>query len=69
MRERGTGMDWERGNRLGDVKGNLQAAQYRKGDSTDAPGRGGTACSSDEAPVMGVERRGCIIQLCFFGQP
>ena len=26
--------------------------------------RGGTARSSDEAPVMGVEPRGCVIQFC-----
>ncbi len=26
--------------------------------------RGGTARSSDEAPVMGVEPRGCVIQSC-----
>lgn len=34
----------------------------RKDESTDAECRGGTACSSNEASVMGVERRGCIIQ-------
>jgi RNA-directed DNA polymerase len=31
-------------------------------ESTDAAYRGGTACSSEEASVMGVERRGCVIQ-------
>src|SRR5262250_1393422 len=31
--------------------------------STDARHRGGTPCSSDEAPVMGVERRGCLVPL------
>ena len=30
--------------------------------STDAKHRGGWACSSDEVPVMGMERRGPIIQ-------
>jgi len=31
-----------------------------EGESTDAEHRGGAARSSDEAAVMGVERRGCI---------
>jgi RNA-directed DNA polymerase len=34
-----------------------------KRQSTDARHRGGTPRSSVEAPVMGVERRGCIVQL------
>src|SRR5947208_16071993 len=34
-----------------------------KRQSTDAGHRGGTPRSSAEAPVMGVERRGCIVQL------
>lgn len=29
--------------------------------TTNASGRGGAARSSEEAPVMGVERRGCVI--------
>jgi hypothetical protein len=33
-----------------------------KDESTNAEYRGGTARSSEEAPVMGVERRGCVIQ-------
>jgi len=33
-----------------------------KDESTDAKYRGGIACSSDEVPVMGRERRGCVIQ-------
>jgi RNA-directed DNA polymerase len=33
-----------------------------EGESTDAGHRGGTARSSDETPVMGVERRGCVVQ-------
>jgi len=36
--------------------------QIHKDESTDAKYRGGTACSSDEFPVMGRERRGCVIQ-------
>jgi hypothetical protein len=34
-----------------------------KGESTKAGHRGGATCISDEASVMGVERRGCIDQL------
>lgn len=34
----------------------------RKDESTDAECRGGTACSSNEASVMEVERRGCVIR-------
>lgn len=37
--------------------------------STDAEHRGGATCSSDERPVMGVERRGCIVQLRLIKQP
>jgi RNA-directed DNA polymerase len=33
-----------------------------EGESTEAGHRGGTARSSDESPVMGVERRGCVVQ-------
>ena len=36
--------------------------QTRKDLSTDARHRGGLVCSSDEAPVMGVERRDQIVQ-------
>jgi hypothetical protein len=38
-------------------------------ESTDARHRGGTARSSEEAPVMGVERRGCVVQGVFIDQP
>lgn len=36
--------------------------QIHKGESTNAKYRGGITRSSDEGPVMGVERRGCIIR-------
>ncbi len=36
--------------------------QNPKDESTDAENRGGAACSSKEVPVMGRERRGCVIQ-------
>jgi hypothetical protein len=35
--------------------------QIPEGESTDVENRGGATCSSDEVPVMGMERRGCII--------
>jgi len=34
-----------------------------KNESTDAKHRDGATCSSDEASVMEVERRGCIDRL------
>jgi len=34
-----------------------------KCESTEARGRGGATCSSEEDPVMGLERRGSIVQL------
>src|SRR5208337_5458110 len=40
-----------------------------KGESTDAGHRGGTARSREEAPVMGVGRRGCVVQEVFIDQP
>ena len=41
----------------------------RKYESTDAEHRGGVTCSSDEEPVMGLERRGYTIQLSDIRQP
>jgi hypothetical protein len=41
----------------------------RKRESTDARHRGGAVRSSDEGLVMRLERRGCIIQPGFWGQP
>ena len=35
----------------------------REGESTEAGHRGGVARISDEVPVMGMERRGYIVQL------
>ncbi len=34
----------------------------REDESTDAQERGRITRSSDEVPVMGMERRGCIVQ-------
>ena len=41
----------------------------REGQSTDAGHRGGPARSSDEGPVMGLERRGRAVQGQHRGQP
>ncbi len=42
--------------------------QTHKGVSTDAAYRGGTACTSVEVPVMGMEQRGCVILFLTFDQ-
>jgi hypothetical protein len=38
-------------------------------ESTEARHRDGAACSSEEGPVMGLERRGCIVWLYLGDQP
>ena len=56
------GFNMERGNLSRDEKGNLQVANKVTRENTEARPRGGAARSSDEAPVMGVERRSCVIR-------
>src|SRR6202011_3072762 len=51
----------ERENLDGDGKGKGASGSNREAESTDAPERGGLPCSSDEAGVMLVERRGQVI--------
>ena len=51
----------ERENLAGDGKGKGASGSNREAESTDAPERGGLPCSSDEAGVMLVERRGQVI--------
>jgi len=51
----------ERENLAGDVKGKGASGSNREAESTDAPERGGLPCSSAEAGVMLVERRGQVI--------
>ena len=46
-----------------DAKGDIQAGGPCEDQSTDAGHRGGATRSSDEGPVMGLERRGCVVQL------
>ena len=45
-----------------DVKGQATSGSNREGESTEAERRGGAARSSVEGPVMGPERRGCVVQ-------
>jgi hypothetical protein len=51
----------KRENLAGDGKGKGASGDHRKAESTDAPERGGPPRSSDEGPVMGLERRGRVI--------
>jgi hypothetical protein len=57
-REAQSGSCMERENLAGDAKGKGASGSNREAESTDAPARGGLPCSSDEAGVMLVERRG-----------
>ena len=45
-----------------DVKGQASSGSNREGESTEAGHRGGAARSSVEGPVMGLERRGCVVR-------
>ena len=57
-REAQSGSCMERENLAGDVKEKGASGSNREAKSTDAPERGGLPCSSAEAGVMLVERRG-----------
>src|ERR1700756_1647806 len=46
------------------VKGQAASGSNREGESTEAGRRGGAARSSVEGPVMGLERRGCVVRPC-----
>ena len=46
-----------------DAKGEIQVGGPYEDESTDAGHRDGAARSSGEGPVMGLERRGCVVQL------
>jgi len=52
----------ERGNLHSDGKGKRRVVLNATSANTDAGCRGGAACSSGEASVMDVERRGCVVQ-------
>src|SRR5215471_2846612 len=60
-REARLGSGMERENLTGDGKGKGASGSNREAESTDAPERGGPPRSSDEGPVMGLERRGWVI--------
>src|ERR1700720_1564386 len=60
-REAQSGSCRERENLAGDGKGKSTSGSNREAESTDAPERGGLPCSSVEASVMLVERRGQVI--------
>ena len=60
-REAQLGSCTERENLAGDGKGKGTSGSNREAESTDAPERGGLPCSSVEASVMLVERRGQVI--------
>src|SRR5215468_9308121 len=53
----------ERENLSPRCKGRRPSGENRKDQSTDAGHRGGAARSRVEGPVMGLDRRGCIVQL------
>jgi len=46
----------------GGVKGQATSGYHREGESTDTQRRDGAVRSSDEGSVMGLERRGCVVQ-------
>ena len=58
----------ERENLVGDAKGKGASGSNREAESTDEPERDGLPRSSDEGPVMGLERRGWVIAVDL-GQP
>src|SRR5262245_62053223 len=66
-REARSGSCTERENLAGDGKGKGASGSNRKAESTDAPERG-LPRSSDEGPVMGLERRRQVIAVDL-GQP
>ena len=45
-----------------DAKGRRPSGAHRKDQSTEAEHRGGAARSRDEGSVMGLDRRGCVVQ-------
>src|SRR6476659_6662589 len=61
QREARLGSCTERENLAGDGKEKGASGSNREAESTDAPERGGLPCSSDEAGVMLVERKGQVI--------
>ena len=52
-----------------DAKGEAQANSLCESQSTDAGHRGGGARSRDEGSVMGLDRRGVVVQQCYRSNP
>ena len=44
------------------AKGEAASSSNREGENTDAERRDGAARSGVEGPVMGLERRGCVVR-------
>src|SRR6476659_2440400 len=65
QREARSGSGTEPENLAGDAKGKGASGSHREAESTDASERGGLPRSSDEGPVMGLERRGWVIAADF----
>jgi hypothetical protein len=68
QREARPGFGTERENLAGDGKRKGASGSNREAESSEAPERGGLPCSSAEAAVMAVERRGQAIGVDL-GQP
>src|SRR6266567_558921 len=61
-REAQPGSCTERENLSLRCQGRRPSGAHRKGQSTEAEHRGGAARSRDEGSVMGLDRRGCVVQ-------
>jgi hypothetical protein len=61
-REVGSGSCMERENLSSRCKGRGPSGSNRKDQSTDAGRRGGAVRSREEGPVMGLDRRDCVVQ-------
>ena len=46
------------------TKGEIRVGGPHEDESTNTEHRDGAACSRDEGPVMGLDRRGCIVRGC-----
>ena len=60
---------WNAGTSRFNAKGEVQVGDPHKFESTNVKHWGGAIRSSDEASVMGVERRGRVVQYCLCDQP
>ena len=69
QREARPGFGTERENLAGDDKGKGASGDNREAESTNAPERDGLPRSSEEGSVMGLERRGGLVQWDGDGQP